>query len=225
MNKLTFIVTSVMLLILSYSAIAEQSEPSRMEQDVKSLQSMWAHIKYEVTDEAAQKLQMEDLEKQANFVSSRYPNAAEPKIWEAIIISTRAGIQGGLGALKLVKKSRNLLFEAEKIKSDALDGSVYTSLGSLYYQVPGWPIGFGNDKQARVYLERALTINPDGVDPNYFFGDFLFQEGEYKKSMEALDHAMKAPTRLNRPIADKGRRQEIQELLVKVKKKMGIKVK
>jgi hypothetical protein len=52
----------------------------------------------------------------------------------------------------------------------ALQGSAYTSLGSLYYQVPGWPIGFGDDKRAEAMLLKALEINPDGIDPNYFYG-------------------------------------------------------
>ena len=88
-----------------------------------------------------------------------YPDRAEPKIWLAIALSTDAGINGGLSALGEVKEARRLLESAEKIDPAALDGSIYTSLGSLYYQVPGWPIGFGNDDKAEAYLKQALAIN------------------------------------------------------------------
>jgi Tfp pilus assembly protein PilF len=48
--------------------------------------------------------------------------------------------------------------------------------GALYYQVPGWPIGFGDKDKANELLKKALALNPDGIDPNYFYGDFLLKE-------------------------------------------------
>ena len=69
-----------------------------------------------------------------------------------------------------------------------LNGSVYTSLGSLYYQVPGWPIGFGSDKKAESYLKKALAVNPDGMDPNYFYGDFMLQEKKNYSEERVLFH-------------------------------------
>jgi Tfp pilus assembly protein PilF len=102
------------------------------------------------------------------------------------------------------------------IDSRALQGSAYTSLGSLYYQVPGWPIGFGDDKRAGTMLLKALEINPDGIDPNYFYGDYLFHEKRYAKARSALQRALAAPDRPGRAVADKGRRDEVRTLLVKV---------
>ena len=81
----------------------------------------------------------------------------------------------------------------------ALDGSAYTSLGSLYYQVPGWPIGFGDDAKARELLQKALALNPEGIDPNYFMGDFLYRKGDYEAARQALARALKAPPRPDRP--------------------------
>ena len=48
-----------------------------------------------------------------------------------------------------------------------MDGAAYTSLGALYYQVPGWPLGFGDDAAARTMLRKGLAIDPDGIDANY----------------------------------------------------------
>ena len=39
---------------------------------------------------------------------------------------------------------RRALEQALAIDATALEGSAFTTLGSLYYQVPGWPIGFGD---------------------------------------------------------------------------------
>ena len=42
--------------------------------------------------------------------------------------------------------------------------------------MPGWPIGFGDKKKAEEYLKKALAANPDGIDPNFFYGDFLLDK-------------------------------------------------
>ncbi|MFW5386410.1 MULTISPECIES: hypothetical protein [unclassified Yersinia (in: enterobacteria)] len=52
--------------------------------------------------------------------------------------------------MDLVKDAKVKLELAIKLDANALDGSAYTSLGTLYYQVPGWPIGFGDKKQAEL---------------------------------------------------------------------------
>jgi len=77
----------------------------------------------------------------------------------------------------------------------ALEGSAYTSLGALYYQVPGWPLAFGNKKQAEKLLLQALEINPDGIDSNYFWGDYLVQQKRSAEARSALLKAQGAPTR------------------------------
>ena len=79
--------------------------------------------------------------------------------------------------------------------------------------MPGWPIGFGNDKKAREYLQKALIINPEGIDPNYFYGEFLVEKKEYDAARVVLKKAQAAPARLDRKIADEGRRSEVALLL------------
>ncbi len=82
----------------------EQQDPV-MEQ-IRYLQSVWAKIKYQMPDETAQVNALHQLEAHAAKVTAAYPQRAEPKIWEAIILSTDAGIDGGLGALGTVKKQK-----------------------------------------------------------------------------------------------------------------------
>ncbi|MGE3335303.1 MAG: tetratricopeptide repeat protein [Rhodospirillaceae bacterium] len=189
--------------------------------DVAELQHEWARIKYAVGDEKQQQSAMLALADKAKVVAQRYPGAPEPLIWDGIIVSSAAGLTGGLEGLGLVKEARALLEEAEKIDPKALDGSAKTSLGSLYYQVPGFPLGFGNNKTARKYLESALDINPAGIDANFFYGDFLFRQGEYQKADEVLSRALAAPDRPGREDADAGRRGEIKDLLAQIAKKRG----
>ena len=53
--------------------------------------------------------------------------------------------------------------KAIEIDGDALNGSAYTSLGVLYYKVPGWLLSFGSDKSPEISA-KGLELNPDGID-------------------------------------------------------------
>jgi Tfp pilus assembly protein PilF len=118
--------------------------------------------------------------------------------------------------LSLAKDAKAALEHALQLDAKALSGSAYTSLGSLYYQVPGWPIGFGDNDKARELLDKALALNPYGIDPNYFLGDYLYRQRDYDGARKALERALKAPARPDRPLADEGRRAEIKALLAKL---------
>ena len=204
----------IMLLVPLTSASA-----AGLSEDIASLQHEWARIKYQ-TSENLQEAQFEALAKTAETITARYPNRAEPLIWEGIILSTWGGAKGGLGALSLVKQSRDRLEKALAINPMALDGSAYTSLGTLYFKVPGWPIGFGDDEKAEEMLTKALGINPDGIDPNFFYGEFLLEEERYQESIRALNQALQAAPRPERKVADAGRKSEIQMLLAEAQKHM-----
>jgi tetratricopeptide (TPR) repeat protein len=183
-----------------------------VEEDVKALQSEWEQVKY-ARPAAEQEKGFEALTKSAEAVRAKYPDRAEPQIWYGIVAASYAGARGGLGALSVVKQAKKALEDALAMDPKALQGSAYTSLGSLYYQVPGWPIGFGDDQKARDLLQKALAINPEGMDPNYFLGDLLYRKGDYDGARQALARALKAPPRPDRPLADAGRRREIEALL------------
>ncbi|MFT4720856.1 MAG: tetratricopeptide (TPR) repeat protein [Candidatus Azotimanducaceae bacterium] len=199
-------------LVISLAAL-----PSRAT-TTTDLQRDWAIANYQT--EAATKADTFDrLIIQAEAALANQPNNAELLIWTAIIKSTSAGVKGGLSALSLVNAAKAHLEDAMEIDDMALQGSVYTSLGALYYQVPGWPVGFGSDKKAQKMLDKAVTINPDGLDSNYFYGDFLVQQKKYDAARERLNKAMAATVRPGRELAEAGRRAEIVALLETIKDK------
>jgi tetratricopeptide (TPR) repeat protein len=187
--------------------------------ELLSLQQAWAKVNYETPAGDAREQAFEALEKRAEKFTQQHPDRAEALIWEGIIESSYAGAKGGLGALSLAKEARGNLEKAIKINPAALDGSAYTSLGTLYYKVPGFPVGFGDHDKAEKLLKRALELNPNGIDPNYFYAEFLYEEGKYAQALQHLEKAGKAPPRPGREVADKGRRAEIAALSSKVKAK------
>lgn len=195
----------------------EQVDPV-MEQ-IQYLQREWARIKYHIADKDSQLEAIHKLEEHAAKVTAAYANRAEPKIWEGIILSTDAGIVKGLSALGKVKKAKELFETSLKQDPTAMSGSAHTSLGSLYYQVPGWPIAFGDEEEAEKHLKMALKMNPEGIDPNFFYGDFLLQNDQESKAKTYLEKALQAPDRPDRPLADAGRRQEIKAALARIEEK------
>ena len=179
--------------------------------DVAAIQQDWAKAMYDTPPDQKEEA-LAAVADQARKLAAAEPQNPGALIWEGIVLSTLAGEKGGLGALSLVKESRTALETALKIDPTALQGSAHTSLGSLYYQVPGWPIGFGDKDKARKHLEQALAMNPDGIDPNYFMADLLHEMGKDKKALVYLDKAARAPARPGRELADLGRHREIEAL-------------
>lgn len=208
------------LAVLAWQAALAAAAPADFDTELSAIQQDWAVANYETSGDA-QKRSFEKLAQRAAAFSKANPARAEPLVWEGIVLSTYAGAKGGLGALGLAKQSRARLEAAMKIDPKALDGSAYTSLGTLYFKVPGFPLGFGNHDQARRLLREALAINPEGIDPNYFYGEFLFEEGEYAEALRYLEKALAAPPRPQRQLADEGRRREIAALITRTKAKLG----
>lgn len=218
MRKFYSIVSVVwiaLMLSVTHGVLAEE----QLDPAIVELQHEWAKANYQ-TPKKEQEAAFKTLAEKAEKVTAGSPGSAEALIWQGIVYAGYAKAKGGLGALKLAEKGRDSLLSAEKINPNALQGSAYTSLGSLYYKVPGWPIGFGDKKKARAYLEKALQTNPDGIDSNYFYADFLNEQGEHAKSIEYYKKALAAPPRPGREDADAGRRKEIEEGMKAAEKKI-----
>ncbi|ELP5727052.1 hypothetical protein QTV44_000230 [Vibrio vulnificus] len=200
--------------ILALSMLSASSFAATPLQDV---QSKWAVCQYQVEDEDQKIKCLENLIMHNTAMLQQMPDNPELTVWLAINKASLAGAEGGLGALSLAKEAKALLEKVIATAPNTLDGSAYTSLGSLYYKVPGWPLGFGDDEKAEEMLKKALEINPKGIDPNYFYGDFLAEDGRRTEAKVYLTRAKQAEPRLNRLLADKGRQLEIDAALEKLK--------
>lgn len=207
-GKTTLRTLAAASLLVSAGALAAPAT-----QDLQGIQAQWAKCQYDVFNKDNKIRCLETLIEQNQQALNQAPQRSDLKVWLAINKSSLAGVNGGLGALSLVKEAKRLLEDVIDQDPKVLDGSAFTSLGSLYYQVPGWPIGFGDDDKAEAMLKRALAINPNGIDPNYFYGDFLAQDGRKSEAIAYLKKAQQAAPRPDRPLADRGRQQEIANKL------------
>jgi len=197
------LIASVFISSLAHAGVPE---------DLASVQSGWAVATYQNTGER-KITALENLMTSSDAQVRQHPDAAELLIWNGIVKSSLAGAKGGLGALRLAKAAKKSLEQAMALNPQALDGSAYTSLGTLYAKVPGWPVGFGDERKAEALLLKALQINPNGIDPNYFYGEFLRDQGDTAKARVYLLRARKATPRPGRELADQGRQGEISTAL------------
>lgn len=209
----------VNLLVLTCLFAAGSAWAGAMD-EVRQVQHDWAVANYQLKDDAQEKA-FKELVKKVDQLTETYPDSAPAWIWSGIVKSSYAGARGGLGALSLAKQSRRDLEKALDLDPSALDGSAYTSLATLYAQVPGWPLGFGDDDKARELFGKALAVNPKGIDPNYFYAQFMFDEGQYQEAEKYYLIAQQAPARPDRPIADAGRQREISAGLDKTREKLA----
>lgn len=180
--------------------------------DVAAVRTQWEQANFVAADPEREG-QFMTLIETCDSLLVTHPDNAEALTWCGIVESSYAGVAGGLGALKHAKAARQHLEQAIGIDRTTVNGAALTSLGTLYAKVPGWPVGFGDDKKARKYLEEGLQANPEGMDAHFFMAEFLAEKGEKEKAKQHLQEALKAPPRPGRKISDEARRAEINALL------------
>jgi tetratricopeptide (TPR) repeat protein len=201
------------LLALAAPALAADS----MSQEVKGINDSWAHIAYEVKGSSTQTKALDKLAQQAAMLVRKYPGKAEPLVWQGIVTSEQANRANFFHKLGLATQARDILAKAYSIDPKAADGGAAMSLGVLYYKVPGSPLGFGDKAKAKRLLREALAVDPNGLDANYFYGDFLYDQGDNAGARSYLQKALRAPHDPSRPAWDAGRRREVQALLAKIR--------
>lgn len=195
-------------------------ENATLNADILHLALDWEHIKFEETNKDLQEKQMAGLADRAANLVQQYQNRPEARIWLGIIISEQASMASENGspfkALGFAKRARDILEPIAKADPALLDAGAPTSLGVLYYRVPGFPIGFGDKAKAKELLQEAIKYAPDGLDANYFYGDFLYEQHEYPDAEQVFRRALALPPHPDRPIWDKSRRLVMQDDLAKM---------
>ena len=158
---------------------------------LKQIESEWEQV--DASNNKAQQLKaFPRLLEQATALANDYPAKAEPIILQASIILTQARIQGPFAALKSVHRAKDLLQKSLAIDPKASNGSANVTMGVLYYKVPGWPIAFGDEEKAQQMLIKALEINPQGIDSNFFYGEYLLTQDKQEEAIKYLRRAANA---------------------------------
>jgi tetratricopeptide (TPR) repeat protein len=203
MKKTTF----VALLLLSCPCVAET-----LNESLSHIESEWA-VTYYKTPKIQQESAYLKLLSSTQQLSGQYPHEAAPLFWQAVVKASYADHQDAVSALDAIDDVRDLLTRAIAINPNTMNGSAYVVLGTLYYRVPKWPIAFGNDEEADKLLQAALKINPNGIDSNYYYGEFLLANDKIKAAESYLKKATEAPVRPEQIYADNQLKEEAKRTL------------
>ncbi len=188
---------------------------------IQIIKNQWETTFY-ATPEDQQLALLKPLSLQAESLIQQFPQRAEPLIVAALIQCSLAANEGGFSALGHVKKARSFVERALAIDPLAMDGSAYVILGNLYYRLPGWPISFGDNEIAKSYLETAVRLFPNGLDSNYFYGDFLLDEGEPGEALPFLERADLAAIRPDSRLSDLKLKEELKVSLANARGGKGV---
>ena len=212
-----FVTAIATFLLVVLSVCAKAGEIPSLKSELLRLAHDWEHVKLQVADRDDQERQMASLAQRAGQIAKQYENTPDPIVWVGIITSEQASIANDNGspvkALGLAKRARDILEEVEKTNPETMDAGAPTTLGVLYDRVPGFPIGFGDKARARYYLQEAIRNAPNGLDANFFYGDFLFKHGERFEAENILERALTLPELSNRPLWDRSLRAAIRQTL------------
>lgn len=203
--------TFVALLVLSFQSFAAGVADS-----VQNIETEWAAIYYKLP-KAKQKAAYEALLAKAARLSAQFPDSAEPVFWQAVVMASNAELQDGFTALKAIHKSHDLLLEAIKMNPQTANGSAYVTLATLYYMVPKWPIAFGDNDKAEEMFKAALAINPNSIDGNYFYADFLQANNRQQEAQHYFEKAVSAPSRPEQLFADNKLKEQVKLALTNAK--------
>lgn len=176
-----------------------------------SLMQRWGNVEYQMQGDA-QLRAFEDLAGEVDMLARSEPENSHILTAQGVILASFAKAKGGLGALDLAKQARTVLERAIVIDPQGEDGSAYVTLGALYQHAPGWPIAFGDDDKARQLLERAVSIRPAGIDTNFYYAQFLEDQGVEEEAVTYAQRAVDGQSRADRP-SDEALRQQARNWL------------
>lgn len=184
--------------------------------EIEDVAHRWAVIKYQY-EPARQGTAYEELILQTDRLVEAYPYEAEPLIWSATVYISYAGTSGQLQKTEsrrlLLEKARDNLHRAKNIDSRAVDGSALSLLGYLYFDTPGLLAGVNDAERALEYLQSGILLSKNGLDAHYYYGNFLVEQEKFIQAVNVLETALSSPPLPANPVADRGRRQEVRELL------------
>lgn len=210
------------LLLLSGTTLAGGKDKpfDGVAQESRSLQEAWTEVFY-LAPRAEHIARYRQLLEKVRALKARFPERSEPLIVEGIILCTYSAADLGLDTIDLLEQSRDLLKASISKDPKALDGAAYVTLGNLYRKLPGWPILYGDRKVAREYLATGVRLFPDGIDTNYFMGDYLLEDGQPQAALPYLEKAANAPIRPNLRVSDEKLHQEATAALLQARSGKG----
>ena len=161
LNRLAsvYLVTQLFVTTVTAQSLPNTVQEMRAELDV---------VNFDLADDDMRVKRLEMLLPHSEALAKENPSNAGFQMMAGFYNAQYAGYAGGIGALKYAKAARSYLEQSVNIDPQLHGASAHVVLGTLYAQVPGWPIGFGDKKGdaisspqiSRDYLTLQLRDKP-----------------------------------------------------------------
>jgi predicted Zn-dependent protease len=211
-----FASTTLMYLVLSLT-LASTADLSN---ELATLQRQLDDANYDALSKEAKLAALKAIGIQADALAKKYPDRAEPLLWQARSLMGQAGANGGLSARGIMYDALDKLEAASKIPTNTAAVDTFTNLGAMYGNAPGFPLAFGNKKKAHANFKKALELDPNGLGVNIEYAKVLFKFDDYAGALKYATAAANAAPRTGRDKADKAAYAKAQELIAQSKAKL-----
>lgn len=204
---------NLLLLLLLGCSVANADT---IKDELNHIELQWAKTYYQQPKNKQPVVYLELLNKLQQLHNSQ-PNNAEVLYWQGLIKASNAEHQNPVAALEAIHEVRDLLTKAVAMQPNVMNGAAYVVLGTLYDKAPQWPIAFGDEQKAKEMLETALKIHPDGVESNYFYGEFLLDHDQEQAASEYFKKALSAQVREEQPFPEEQLKHKAKIALANLK--------
>ncbi len=90
-------------------------------------------------------------------------------------------------AIFLVNDLLKAFHEARELKPEVDDGGPDRSLGILYHELPGWPVGKGDDEKSLFHLKEAVRLAPKRGANRLTLAGKLADMGKYDEGWKHIE--------------------------------------
>lgn len=205
-----------LLLALAMAALlAPCAPPAERDAQYAAIADGWGEARYATAGDDRQRSALHLLEVEATALARACPQDPRSRVWLGVIYASQADDADWYAALGLADQARSLLRGVESATLDDESRVILEcTLGALYGQAPPAPISFGDARRAEHYFQQALARDPQGLEPNFLYADFLMRQHRYGEARRALIVALAASVRPGRESGDQGMQHEAADLLV-----------
>jgi tetratricopeptide (TPR) repeat protein len=182
---------SFLATIAMTSAVTEEAGAKTFDETLLEIENRWAEATYE-TKGRERNDALEALLNDVRAFAERHPDRPEAAAWHGVIARECIKNRGRSRSTKLRREAREALLKAESLDPLVLDGLVYANLGALYSQ----------------------------THSNYLYAELLVSEKRFEEARQILQRAAAIPARPDHLHADRGRREQILNLLESVDREL-----
>jgi hypothetical protein len=192
------LIKGLIAIVFSFSSVLAWSD------ELQRIIADWEVANFTLEGDA-QKEAFDSLLGEADALRNNPMASANELLWAGIIESSYAGEIGGLSALGHAKQAKKDFESALNGGDPEVTPAALASLGTLHSKVPGWPIGFGNDKKAKKFFDEAEQAGAASLDFYMMYAEYALSKGMTEKASALLQASEQVAPRPDRQITDAAR--------------------